>query len=184
MALRVQFAAPPADGLRLVRENAPMLLGPNVNGPDPTIGKPWPIYVQTEQKLANGQVVLAPRLAAWEYPILAGSTALGTAEISADPVEWAALHPPEHAQAIFNAIAFIAAQSHTFESNDSYELRILNVPSVALSALWLSGPDDRFVPITVVGTEFTLQVLDAEQLLNTVSEQLPIRLSATGARGA
>lgn len=177
----------PDRGIDLVRENAPPLLGRTVLSAltiAPEIGEPWPMYVNTIERLLNGQVVIGSRLAAWQYPLFAGEDVLGVAHLSASPLEWAALLPAEYAQHTLGTM--LRAQSLALAAEKSYELRLLEIPSVSLRVIWLHGAEDQFLPLTapMKGGDGLPAVMNEAALAGALMDVATVRLTALGTLGA
>lgn len=146
----ITLAAPPAEGFDIVRAEAPALLGEGVfealGEVEPEIGAPWPVYINTIAKLENGQVIEGAGIKAWQYPLWAGDELLGLAHLSTEPVlQWSALFPPQYATMIWSAVQRAKALSDV--QIDPFELRVLEIASVSLHAIWLHGATDLFLPL-------------------------------------
>lgn len=174
---------PPAEGFDIVRVNAPMLIGEVAisAATNPEIAAPLPLYISSIQKGSARPLTDDSEIAAWLYPILDGDRVLALAEVSANPLELAALLPPEYATQLSDAIT----HAESFRTEASYELRVLRVPDASLHAIWLHGNDDHFVPVNI-GGPFNLEqnVISEAQLLEAIKPRLPGRLKAIGSRGA
>ncbi len=82
------------------------------------------------------------------------------------------------------ALATLAFLRLQLDGSKETELRVLQVPSASLHAVWLHGSTDRFVAVRVSGHEVVRLVMDSEELLASVATRIPERLNATGDRGA
>jgi hypothetical protein len=181
----------PDGALAIVQTNAPRLLEPDVLRAlevEPEIGQPWPVYMNTLDRLTNGQLINGATHVAWEYPLLAGDDALGLAVLSIEPLQWDALHPRPFAERTL--LEMVRAQASPEVGGRNYELRILEVPSVSLRAIWLrpagGGDEDLFRPVGRLTKQKDEQpdVLRESDLLSALTGVTAERRVATGKKGA
>jgi hypothetical protein len=180
----------PEGGINLVRKYAPLILGKaTLTGlaVEPEIGAPWPLYLNTNEKLLEGKVVIGTRLSAWEYPLFSGNNVLGLARLSADPIlQWSALLSPEYAERTLARI--YRAQSIPITDANPYDLRAFEIPSISLRAVWLHGPDNIFLPLPLPmrpGAPEPPEDMNEITLMRTFSSIATVRLTAAfGSMGA
>lgn len=183
----ITLANPPiVDGFDLVRADAPALLGKEVIDAlqmEPEIGTPWPVYVTTISNLEDGRVIDDAKIKAWQYPVWAGKELLGLAHLSTDPVlQWAALFPPEYAKKIWDAMVRVQTLQDFQDGN--FALRVLEIASVSLHAVWLHGPKDLFLPLRSPAYDGDDVAMKESDLVQRFQPIVLMRRDATGTRGA
>lgn len=125
-----------------------------------------PIYTSDIDALLQGTLLAKATPAAWQYVLVAGDELQGVIELTAekakagDPKTFSVLRPPEYAVILNEAI------SRAERLEGDYELRILRVPAVSLTAVWLKGNrNDLLLPLVPPSPQsLRRRVLTAEQL--------------------
>jgi hypothetical protein len=185
--MSIELPPAPVGGIDLVRQHAPLLMGQpsfNAGAPDPEVADPIRVELVMLDESKGYQTVIRKEVA-WLYLLFAGDEPLGIAELCADPLEWAAFHPPEIAEKIVQVVRF-AERLPQIDSRP-YDLRLVDAPFLPLSAIWLQSEiDDVYIPYEVpggVGEEIAIRPFDSEQfngLLTTLSLQLPDAMGNLG----
>lgn len=116
-----------------------------------TSSVPHPVYHLGLEELVRGGGLDQATLVGWRYLLEAGGRrVLGFAETSPDVgggVEFRALNTGGFGQATRDAVE--AAEQLTFVERDEFEIRLLRVPALSLTALWLASPtaEDALIPL-------------------------------------
>jgi hypothetical protein len=150
----------PDAALTLVRANAPLLLramGFDIRpGHSFNVARPYPLYTFAIEAVLGDSPLQSAWLAAWEYLVVNGQSIAGLAEVAATDAErnpqlaFATLHPASYAENITARIVF-AQQLPEVASPQSWELRILRVPSLTALAVWLRHDNGHIVlPIETI----------------------------------
>jgi hypothetical protein len=113
-----------------------------------TAAAPHPVYRLGLDDLVAGHGLDAAVLAGWRYLLEDGHRVLGFAETTPEKdtkVAFRAFNTGTFGQATRDAIE--AADQLTFVQRDDFEVRVLRVPGLSLTALWLSSAtaEDAFV---------------------------------------
>jgi hypothetical protein len=172
----------PSGGLDLVLENL-ALPDDEYVGYDATAGyldvaRPYPIYTSTIPALLDEKFLGAAQLTGWHYPILAGESLQGLAEIaSVDPqgssdLSYASQYDSDYAEEIQQSI--LGAEGLPQVKEGDYELRILRAPSLVLLAVWLHGVDDLLLPVAPAPTKLREKVAYTEDELTKALRPLAL----------
>jgi hypothetical protein len=111
---------------------------------------PLPVYILPLDELAAGNVPQTDHPVAWEYLLVTGGQAVRTAEVHPHPQTTFTL------AAISTYLAAGLAQAIDVAENDPgiaagrYEMRLVRVPALYVTALWLKdldGAADYYVPV-------------------------------------
>jgi hypothetical protein len=110
------------------------------------VGAPLPVYtLGPERLLANRSLSAATRMG-WRYPIVDGAkSGLATVFDGDGALKFAGLSFGENAQRLLQAAAI--AENELAGRAERFEPRLLEIPSLQISALWLYGGRSFFVPI-------------------------------------
>jgi hypothetical protein len=161
MLSRIIFADPPPEAEHILKEglvaDQELMdrrgLGGSRGRGRQRMKKPLPVYLCTLSDAAKGRVVEGARLSGWQYLIVEGDEIVEVAKLFGDS---------EEERLRFGGVARggvllrnIQAALHHAErlvekGNARYELRLLDVPAVYVSAIWLKnrmGGEDRFLPL-------------------------------------
>lgn len=154
--MAIQLSTPPSGAIDIVKSSlqqlspqggaaARALRGVNVGALK--AGLPHPVYTVGADVLANnGDIEAEAKLTAWRYLIVSGSQALAAIELSYDSngnLGFSSLNTGPFVEA--TRVAFQMAEQLPEVVNGSYELRVLQIASLYVMALWLKnqqpGPD-------------------------------------------
>jgi hypothetical protein len=122
---------------------------------------PHPVYQLTLEDLVEDRGLEAARRVGWRYLLEDGSKqVLGFAETddSGGGVQLRALNTGRFGQATRDAVE--SAEHLGFVSADDFEVRVLRVPALSLSALWLASEtaEDALVPLGPTPAEISTGV--------------------------
>ena len=117
-----------------------------------TLAQPHQIFSLGLADLAAGKGLEAAKSTGWRYLVQSGDNALASAETAVTPAG------PGHVFSAFNSGPLVAstvqairtAQGHPQVSQGSFELRLLRVPALYFTALWMHGAqatDDVLIPL-------------------------------------
>jgi hypothetical protein len=154
----LSFAKPPADSKAVVEQGLRELsttskLGAAAHaGPPLQLMEPHPVYELTLDELDKGASFAAARITGWRYLLVAGSSVIQAAELS---------HPTAAGGgSTFNALTtgyakdmegvLAKAENLPEVQKGSYEIRVLRVAALYVTALWLKdlkATADRFLPV-------------------------------------
>jgi hypothetical protein len=132
----------PAEARRIVSEalarrirRAPSL--PSLFG-SPRIGTPLPVYHLSRKEAALGDPVSTAKMIGWRYAVVGGAWP-GVAALKEDAgaLFYAGLSHGTPAQRLLDAA--LLAEDNLGSAAEEYEPRVVEIPSLRLSALWLSG---------------------------------------------
>ncbi len=118
---------------------------------DLTIAHPFRDYSVGLTNLASGQLLPPARAGTWRYLLLHGTSAVGAAELMADPtngtaLKFAGLDTTDFSRETQEALQR-AEQLPQIKKQD-YELRRLDCPAILFVAIWLHGKsDDILIPL-------------------------------------
>lgn len=147
---------------------------------------PFPVYVLPLDELAAGNMPQSGDPVAWEYLLVAAGQPVRTAEVHPDraaPQTNFAFAAISTSPAAGIAQAIEAAEKHSCIAAGRYEMRLVRIPALYVTALWLkdlNGNADHYVVIPpapdgfrahaiVPGTDFfqLLQTKAAEKMQTT-----------------
>lgn len=113
---------------------------------------PYPVYTGDARALRDGNLLGNARLTAWHYVVVDGSS-LQLAEVAGE-ASFASFQPEEATDALLDVME--AAEKLDFVKKADYDLRILRVPEMYFTAVWLHRDgDDWLLPVRPAPT--TLQ---------------------------
>lgn len=159
--MTVEFAKEPA-GCRVALENGLKTLGasptPAAHGhlamaANASAPPPLPVYVLPLDDLASGKAPKVGAPVAWEYLLVAGGQPVRTAEVHPgvdDPQKNFAFAAISTASAAGVARAIEVAEMDPVIAAGRYEMRLVRVPALYVTALWLkdlNGAADSYIVI-------------------------------------
>lgn len=152
-------------------------------GGAPQAGSPLPVYCLGLADAASAAPLARAIAVGWRYPIVGGANAgLANLEPAEDGYAFAGVSHGAFAARLVQA-AYLAEEA-LGTTDAAYEPRLLEVPALGLAALWLNGPDDRFIPLMEgqpPGTAPLRMIDDMEPVLKAALET---RREAPPAAGA
>lgn len=126
---------------------------------------PIPVYVLEPGSLTSGRGLADAHQVGWRY-LVYGPKSVGIADID----DAGGGHPQfngfsggERARALNAALAF--AEEKYQAGSATYEARILEVPALYTSAVWLAGQSDVFIPFMENGKFGDIRPLSKDELL-------------------
>lgn len=139
-----------------------------------TLAQPHQIFSLGLADLVAGKGLAAAKPTGWRYLVQSGETALASAETALTPTG------PEHVFSAFNsgrsvtstAEAIRAVQALPEMGQSSFELRLLHVPGLYFTALWVHGgqaANDLLVPLDPSPGVATGKPVPAEPLLKELA---------------
>ncbi len=149
---------PPAEGFGIIRE----ALGKLTSGPAATfaavaegapthlnIAAPHPVYFVGLTDVAEGKLLSGAVLKGWRYLVLRDDETIGAANlIMSGPDQNLQFSHISHGPFAKNTVEGISyAESLPEVVSDDYELRLLDIPSLYVVALWLHGNQDKLIPL-------------------------------------
>lgn len=153
-----------------------------------SLAAPHPTYNLGLDDIGSANALSKAELTTWSYVILDGEQSIATAEAlpasgNSQPV-FASTSEGPTAASIGTAIA--VAESLPEVAEKTYELRVLRVPALYVTALWLKSggrttADDLFVPLEPAPAGLTAeQKLTADAFLKTLTELKAERGTVSG----
>lgn len=149
------------------------------------VGTPLPIYVLDHREAYRGASLAAARRVGWRYPIIGGaSPGFAMLNDEAGRLSFAGVGHGRLAERLLQAA--VLAEDNLAARDESYEPRLLEIPSLRLCALWLHGPQDFFI-VLVDGQRPAVADLQLERDIGrrivAAAARLQVRRSAALAAG-
>lgn len=152
-------AAPPPEADELVVAKLTMLARhPSgraiLEGADPerlSVAAPHPIYACQVSDVAAGRLLDAAVRTGWRYILFDGNRPYGAAEVSEDAETGAfGFSNVTTGGEVEQSVAALAMldDADTFEGD--LEVRLLRVPALVVSAIWLAGEADVLIPLVTI----------------------------------
>jgi hypothetical protein len=137
--------------------------------------EPIPLYVVAPADVLGSQFLNKTDPTAWRYLIVgAGGSALADVRAEASSANFSALIRGPMAER-FSEAEKLAEQSYGV-ANDSYEVRVLEVPAMYVTALWLHGDRDIFFPILEAKTQPSDKVKEDPDFVNRLRGMVQSRV--------
>jgi len=113
------------------------------------LARPYPVYMSALSSFRDGSFIQKATLVRWAFIILEDNQPAGTVEIAGDAVPEAidayTAKKAGHANALVRCIA--AAEAFCSKDRSRYDVRILRIPAIYFTAIWLHHPrHDHFFP--------------------------------------
>ena len=176
----------PPDGLDLVRGNLRTLLRHDTNvrarlrrSHIPTVSAvaPHRSYHLEPSALADLPIRSAAKMTSWRYLLFDGRNPLLTVAISSNEsgqsTDFLGANESSLLQAFVNGVKF--AEQHELIREADYELRLLEVPSIYLSAIWLHSENDIYFSLSALSPEGPFLAARDEELARRIREEVQSR---------
>jgi hypothetical protein len=116
---------------------------------DLTVAAPHPVYFVELTALARGELLSAVKLAGWRYILLDGERPLAAAELTVkggdQKLEFSHMNHGPFVGSTVEGIGLAEKLDEVRVAN--YELRLLDIPSLYIVALWLSAEQNLIIPL-------------------------------------
>ena len=136
---------------------------------------PYPIYNGTIDGLMGNTLLKSTELTAWAYLVIDGTSArIAEAAWRNDEMMVVAFYPPSYARVFVNAL-WRAERYDLQNPNEDSEMRVLRVPSLSLSAIWLHGNVSRLAPIYPYPSSLQNKKIYSETALTDLLRPMALR---------
>lgn len=192
MALTFQSA--PAAGIDVIRKHMTdlvledeTLFAVESAAANLTIAPGLPVYTATLRTFLGDGFPATLLRTAWHYLILDGDVPRAVAELAVDPENEAKLRPASlknarYAERAVAALAVAEAVPQLVEND--YDLRILRVPGIYLTAVWLSRERGGFlIPVAPIGEVKARRTYEPEAVQIILRRDAELRMSAKDREG-
>jgi hypothetical protein len=151
MTMAIQLKRSPDEGRRVVGR-ALQDLWPDTDatsslgGARTDMSEPLPLYQLRLDKITGLGSLADAEQVGWRYLIEKGGSAAfaDVGQVSEGPVRFASLSRNSNAPRLMEAAHL--AELVANKAGESYDIRILDVPALRTSAVWLAGSHDLFIP--------------------------------------
>ena len=185
MPLRVPD--PPAQGLSIVLDALSSAASqPTTNAAEAlreagaaglTTAAPHQVYFVGLRDLAEGRLLAAAQLKGWRYIIFEGDRPLAAAELSGDEgaLDFSNINRGPFVESTVEGVG--RAEVLEVVREEDFELRLLDIPGLYVTALWLHGPRDLIIPLPPTRPELEpFAVYEEEALVERLSGRAEQRL--------
>lgn len=142
-----------------------------------TAAVPHQVFLLRLEDLLTEDLTSKLYLNSWRYLILSNETPLLMTQVGEDSLEFLGSTSSEFARNFVECLDFLESQDQI--SEESFELRALEIPTLFFSALWLhSGEHDLFAPFSTFEGQAPFAILTAEELTRELRVQASSRLNS------
>lgn len=178
---------PPAEGLRIINEALGSLLSQPASLLSATTGlnldalsaaAPHRCYFVRLESVAGGQILSEAELTGWRYIVLSDELPLLAAELNInadeDVPEFSNTNQGPHVEGTVEGVRI--AESLDEVRRQDFELRLLEIPSLYVIALWLHGEENNLlIPLPPTNPVLTSFGIFTEEELLTVLREAAIK---------
>ncbi|HEX6175385.1 MAG TPA: hypothetical protein VF089_15365 [Candidatus Binatia bacterium] len=143
------------------------------------LAAPHPVYFIKLTDVAEGRLLSAAILTGWRYLVLQGEEAVGAATVAVlennESLRFSHMSQGPFVKNTIEGIRHAEELPEVLEND--YELRMLDIPSLYVVALWLHGQEDRIIPLAPTNRALDpYKTYSEDELLSALKEAALNRL--------
>lgn len=185
--MTISVAEPPANAFSLL-ENCVSGLGARLRSLSTAPGArvralaPLPVFTLPVDAVANRSGLASVRPAGWQYVLERGDQPIAAAELSGSGEEVVYSHLNEGPAASFVVAGVASAEQFDAGRNGEWEIRILRIEALYVTAIWLHGNSDVLFPIDPAPAGLQpLQPYEAQRFLEILHPMAIARIAGRNA---